>query len=91
MKGYKRSDLLSLIDNLKQGKDNYAIALVGEENGNYPIVVVLSKKAIDSGLKAGMIVRNMAKLLGGSGGGKDEMASGAGKNNEKIEEALALL
>ena len=91
MKGYKRSDLLSLIDNLKQGKDNYAIALVGEENGNYPIVVVLSKKAIDSGLKAGMIVRNMATLLGGSGGGKDEMASGAGKNNEKIEEALALL
>ena len=91
LKGHKRSDLLSLSDNLKQGKENYVIAFVGEENGTYPIVVSLGKEAIAKGLKAGQLVRNIATLLGGSGGGRDESASGAGKNIEKIDEALNLL
>lgn len=89
IKGQKRNDLISLIDNLKQNKDNYVIALIGEENCGYPIVVALGKKAIEKGYKAGQLVRSIASLLGGSGGGRDDMASGAGKNIDKLDEALA--
>ena len=87
-KGQGRNDLLSLIDNLKQGKDNYLIVLFGEENGGVPIVACCSKVAIEKGYKAGPIVKLAASTLLGGGGGRDEMASGSGKDASKIDDAM---
>ena len=41
--------------------------------------------------KAGLLVRNIASILGGSGGGRDDFANGAGKDASKVEEALGLI
>ena len=87
-KGQGRNDLLSLIDNLKQDKDNYLIVLFGEENGGVPIVACCSKLAIEKGYKAGQIVKLAASTLLGGGGGRDEMASGSGRDASKISEAM---
>ena len=87
-KGQGRNDLLSLIDNLKQNKDNYLIVLFGEENGNVPVVVACSKLAIEKGYKAGQIVKLAASSLLGGGGGRDELASGSGKDISKLDLAL---
>ena len=87
-KGQGRNDLLSLIDNLKQDKDNYLIVLFGEENGGVPIVATCSKSAIEKGYKAGQIVKLAASTLLGGGGGRDEMASGSGRDASKINEAM---
>ena len=87
--GTSRSNLMALVDMLKQGVDNYIIALVGEENGNYPIVVACSQKAVKSGIMAGNLVREIANNLQGSGGGRPDMASGAGKNIDNIDSAFA--
>ncbi len=87
-KGSKRNDLMNLVDNLKQGLEDYVIILVGEENGGLPIVVSCSPKAIASGNRAGDIVRGVAQILGGSGGGRPEIASGAGKDSSKVNEAM---
>ena len=76
---------------MKANKDNYLIALVGEENGGYPIVVAASKAANDKGLLAGKLVKDIATLLGGSGGGKPDQANGAGRDISKLEEAKGLL
>ena len=91
LKGNKRESLLSLCDNLKTSYPDYLIVLVGEENGGYPIVVSASKEANNKGLLAGNIVKQVAMTLGGSGGGRPDMASGACRNIDKIDEALNLV
>ena len=91
LKGQKRDNLLSLIDNLKQEYNDYLIVLIGEENGNLPIVVSASKSANEKGLLAGNIVRAVAQTLKGSGGGRPDMASGAGKDASQIEQAIQLV
>ena len=83
-----RNDLMGLIDNLKQNSDNYLIVLVGGNEGNLSIVVASSFKAIEKGYRAGEIIKKLATALGGSGGGRNEFASGAGKDASKIEQAL---
>ena len=90
-KGQGRNDLLSLIDNLKQEKPNYLIVLFGEENGGVPIVAAVSKAAIDKGYKAGALVKATAQILLGGGGGRDEMASGSGRDASKVSDAIKLV
>ena len=91
LKGNGRNSLLSLIDNLKTIYPDYLIVLIGEENGGLPIVISASKPAIDKGLLAGNVMRQVAPLLGGSGGGRPDMASGAGKDASKISEVKDLV
>ena len=91
LKGQKRDNLLSLVDNLKGSYNDYLIILVGEENGNLPVVVAASKAANDKGLLAGNIVRAVAQALKGSGGGRPDMASGVGKDIDEIDNALKMV
>ena len=84
LKGNKRASLLSLVDNLKTAHSDYLIVLVGDENGTLPIVVASSKAAIDKGLLAGNVMKQVAGALGGSGGGRPDLASGAGKDASKL-------
>ena len=91
LKGNGRNSLLSLIDNLKTIYPDYLIVLIGEENGGLPIVISASKPAIDKGLLAGNVMRQVAPLLGGSGGGRPDMASGAGKDASMISEVKDLV
>ena len=91
LKGNKRESLLSLVDNLKTVYGDYLIVLVGDENNTYPIVVASSKAAIDKGLLAGNVMKQVAGLLGGSGGGRPDMASGAGRDGSKMNEVKDLV
>ena len=91
LKGNKRDALLSLSDNLKTQYPDYLIVLIGEENGNLPIVVSASKAAQEKGLLAGNVIRQVAQCLGGSGGGRPDMASGAGKDASKVDSAIELV
>ena len=91
LKGNKRDALLSLVDNLKTQYPDYLIVLIGEENGNLPIVVSSSKAAQEKGLLAGNVIRQVAQCLGGSGGGRPDMASGAGKDASKVNDAIELV
>ena len=89
LKDNKRNNLVGIADNLKTVYPNSLIVLVGEENGGYPIVVASSQEAIKKGLLAGKVVKEVATILLGSGGGKPDLASGAGKNISNIEKAFA--
>ena len=91
VKEQKRDALLKIVDALKANKDNYLILLIGEENGGYPLVCAASKAANDKGYLAGKLVKDAAMLLGGSGGGRPDLASGAGKDITKLQEVKDLL
>ncbi len=62
------------------------IAILGNNDGK--IVGSASKKAIEEGIKINTIIGEAAQFLGGGGGGRPNLAQGAGKNKEKMDEAL---
>jgi len=51
-------------------------------------VVMATKDVIDRGVHAGNIIREVAKIAGGGGGGRPDMAQAGGKDPSKIEDAL---
>jgi len=51
-------------------------------------VAMVTKEAVAKGLHAGNIVKEVAKVAGGGGGGRPDMAQAGGKQPEKISEAL---
>ena len=91
VKDQKRESLLKIVDALKANKDNYLILLIGEENGGYPLVCAASKAANEKGYLAGKLVKDAATLLGGSGGGRPDLASGAGRDLSKLNEVKDLI
>ncbi len=72
----------------KLGGDS-AIVLGGSDGGKVGLVVLVSKGAVAQGVSAVGVVREAAPLVGGGGGGRDEMAQAGGKDAAKLDEALA--
>jgi alanyl-tRNA synthetase len=52
------------------------------------IIAVATEDVIQRGVKAGDLVREVAKMLGGGGGGRPDMAQAGGKDASKLGEAL---
>lgn len=84
-----RDGLMKRMDQLKTVYDDDVIVLIGGKDGNLPIVSHVSALAQKEGIRAGDLVKAVSGILGGSGGGRPEMASGGGKDVSKIDEALA--
>ena len=84
-----RDGLMKRMDQLKTVYDDDVIVLIGGKDGNLPIVRHVSALAQKEGIRAGDLVKAVSGILGGSGGGRPEMASGGGKDVSKIDEALA--
>ena len=59
-----------------------------EEKGTCSFACACGKDAIGMGAHAGNIVREVAKVAGGSGGGKPDMSMAGGKDISKIDDAL---
>jgi alanyl-tRNA synthetase len=58
-------------------------------NNDKPIIIaVVTEDVIQRGVRAGDIVRDVAKMLGGGGGGRPDMAQAGGKDASKLPEAL---
>ena len=60
-----------------------------EEDGKVPVVVALTKDLTAKGLKAGDLVKPIAAVVGGSGGGKPDIAQAGGKDAGELPAALA--
>ena len=86
--GADRNAIFNLLDSIKGKYPNHLFLFIGEVN--LPVVVSVSGKAKER-YNAGMLVKKVAGVLGGSGGGRPDMASGAGKDASKINEALGAI
>ncbi len=79
----------SQIDRVRQ-KCGSAFVAFGwtEEGGKVPLVVALTTDLVKRGIKAGDIVKQLAAIVGGSGGGKPDYAQAGGKDATKLPDAL---
>ena len=68
--------------------DNGKADVVVMGNSDGKIVGAASQKAIDGGIKINEIIKTAAGVLGGGGGGRLTLAQGAGKNADKMDEAI---
>jgi len=72
-------------DRVKSG-----VAVLGMINDGKPVIIAaVTDDLIARGVKAGDLVREVAKIVGGSGGGRPNLAQAGGHNPEKLGEALA--
>ncbi len=76
------------IDSLKKKAKSAAIVLGFADGDNVTLLAGVTNDLIKKGLKAGDIVKEIAPIIDGGGGGRDQMAQAGGRNPEKIDEAL---
>jgi alanyl-tRNA synthetase len=67
------------------------VVVIGDADGKVSVVAAVNDEARGRGLSANDLVRAVGPLLGGKGGGKDDVAQGGGSDASRIDEALALV
>ena len=78
-----------LIDQLRKSSDKPIAVLLGSTQDDKVVLVGgLSHALVERGLSAGAWVGDTAKLVGGGGGGRPDMAQAGGKDPEKLPAAL---
>ncbi|MCI5514268.1 MAG: alanine--tRNA ligase [Oscillospiraceae bacterium] len=81
--------LRSMGDDIKNKGDNVVALIAGTNGEKANLVAVCGKGAIAKGVKAGDLVREVAKLAGGGGGGRPDSAMAGAKDLSKLDEAVA--
>ena len=75
-------------DFLKARLNSVAIVLAAVVDGNPLLVTMLTPDLVERGLHAGNIARDTAKVMGGGGGGRPDMAQAGGRQVERLDQAL---
>ena len=81
--------LRSMGDDVKTKGDNVVAVLAGVNGDKANFVAVCGKGAIAKGVKAGDLVKEVAKIANGGGGGRPDSAMAGAKDITKIDEALS--
>ncbi|MDP6775600.1 MAG: alanine--tRNA ligase, partial [Candidatus Latescibacteria bacterium] len=81
--------LRDLGDGLRNSLGTGVGVLGADLDGKASLIAVVTDDLISRGVQAGTVVKEVARLVGGGGGGKPHMAQAGGKNPEKMKEALA--
>ncbi|MBC7461668.1 MAG: alanine--tRNA ligase [Thermoleophilia bacterium] len=84
-------ELLDLADRLKNKLGGGSVVLLGAalEDGKVALIVSVGDEAIAAGAHAGNLIKQVAGVVGGGGGGRPNMARAGGKDPRKLDEALA--
>jgi len=80
--------LRQIEDTLRDWEVNIVAVLATVNDDKVTIMAACGKVAVEKGVKAGDLVREISKICGGSGGGKPDFAMGGGKDPSKLREAL---
>ena len=76
-------------DFLRDKLSSCVVSLGALSEGSPILMTMVTPDLVERGLNAGNIARDAAKLMGGGGGGRPEMAQAGGRQPEKLDEALA--
>jgi alanyl-tRNA synthetase len=84
-----RDDLLKLADTIREKLKSTIGVLAGIVDGKIVLVATVTDDLIQAkGIKAGEVIKEVSKIVGGTGGGKPHLAQGGGKDLEKLGLAL---
>ena len=83
------SGLRDLGDSLKEKLGEGVVVLLSEQDGRVNMVAMATDGAVKKGAHAGNLIKGIAALVGGGGGGRPNMAQAGGKNPAGIPSAVA--
>jgi alanyl-tRNA synthetase len=83
-----KNGLRTLSDSLRDGLGSGIVVLGNEHEGKVTLLAAVTRD-LTSRIQAGAIVKEIAPVVGGRGGGRPEFAEAGGKDASKIDEALA--
>lgn len=90
LEGMSAAELRSAVDEIKRSGEESAAVLASVVDGKVALIAYAGKKAREAGLDAGKLVKEVAKVLGGGGGGRSELAQAGGTKIDKVNEAMDL-
>lgn len=88
VKDIDMQELMNLGDQLKAKLGDGVILLASENGGKVSLLAMATDGAMKKGAHAGNLIKAVAKLVGGGGGGRPNMAQAGGKNPAGINQAL---
>jgi alanyl-tRNA synthetase len=86
--GLDKSALRGLADSLRDRVGRGVVVVAAESDGKVQLLVSVTKDLTDR-IKAGQLVKELAPIVGGGGGGRPDFAEAGGKDPSKIDELLA--
>ena len=89
MEGVDMNGLRELGDQLKEKLGEGVVVLASVVDGKVNLMATATDGAMKSGAHAGNLIKGIAALVGGGGGGRPNMAQAGGKNPAGVDDALA--
>lgn len=80
--------LRAMVDLLRDRLHSGIIVLGSQTDDRVSLVAAITKDLLPRGLHAGKLVKELAPIIDGGGGGKPEIAQAGGKNPSRLQEAL---
>jgi alanyl-tRNA synthetase len=86
-----QKQLLEMANRIQSKLDRPSVVMLGSapEEGKAALVALVSKEAVDRGISAASLIEAMAPVIGGGGGGREDMAQAGGSKPAMIEDAFA--
>ncbi len=88
VEGVDMNGLRELGDQLKEKLGEGVVMLASAAGGKVNLMAAATKGAVEKGAHAGNLIKEIAGLVGGGGGGRPNMAQAGGKNPEGIDDAI---
>lgn len=86
--GVEPNELKNIADEIRNKEDAILVIFASKNGGGLNLLVAASKSLVKEGINSGNIVRNIAKALGGNGGGRPDMAMAGAKDVDKVNEVF---
>jgi len=86
--GLEKGALRGLSDSLRDRLGSGVVVIASENDGKVSLVVSVTKD-LTSRVQAGRLVKELAPIVGGGGGGRPDFAEAGGKDPSKIDDLLA--
>ena len=89
LKDVDMNGLRDLGDQLKEKLGEGVVVLASVNGGKVNLMATATDGAMKAGAHAGNLIKAIAQIVGGGGGGRPNMAQAGGKNPDKVDEAVA--
>ena len=86
--GKDMDQLRKMSDLLRQKMESGIMVLGSIDNDKVVFICAVTKDLVKNGYHAGKIIKEVAQIAGGGGGGRPDFAQAGGKNPDKLGEAL---